>query len=97
MGQMNDTKKLIKNKIHSLDESLILQEIEIKLQNCNTSKLYHILLYYCKYYKIKEIKMISHRNKIIDFILETPLNGEKVYYLLFYIYQKMNYYPRKGG
>lgn len=21
--------------------------------------------------------MISHRNKIIDFILETPLNGEK--------------------
>ena len=68
MGQMNDTKKLIKNKIHSLDESLILQEIEIKLQ---------ILFDYCKYYKIKEIKMISHRNKIIDFILETPLNGEK--------------------
>ena len=77
MGQINNAKKLIKNKINSLDESLILQEIEIKLQNCNTSKLYHILLYYCKYYKIKEIKMVSHRNKIINFILETPLNGKK--------------------
>lgn len=65
-----------KKKSTSLSENYILSEIYRMLDSLSTSSLYEVLIKYCGYMSIKEVTFVSHRSKIIDFILEAPLTGK---------------------